>query len=110
MVNVNVEELAGHRVNSPVLEPTNAIINLLVHHANDAGLDFGSLQHLDLSISVWETVNDPSVHLAVALLQSFINKAHSDIIGNFSCQIKCFLNAFFDARILYLLFADQSFR
>lgn len=109
MVNVNVEELTSHRVNSPVLEPTNAIINLLVHHANDAGLDFGSLQHLDLSISVWETVNDPSVHLAVALLESFINKTHSDIVGNFSCQIKCFLNALFDARILYLLFTDQGF-
>jgi len=109
VVNVNVEELTSHRVNSPVLEPTNAIINLLVHHANDAGLDFGSLQHLDLSISVWETVNDPSVHLAVALLESFINKTHSDIVGNFSCRIKCFLNALLDARVLNLLFTDQGF-
>jgi len=109
VVNVNVEELTSHRVNSPVLEPTNTIINLLVHHAYDAGLDFRSLQHLDLSISVWEAVNDPSVDFAVALLQSFIYKTHSDIIGNFSCGIECFLNALLDAGVCYLLVTDQCF-
>jgi len=100
VVNVDVEELSGHGVNTPVLETAHTVIGLAFHHANNARLDFGCLKHLNLRLSVWEAVNDPSIDLAVTLLQTFVNKTHCDILWNFSGAFECFLNTCLDARVL----------
>ncbi len=76
----HVVEPVGHRVEPPLLQlVVDQVVTHLQRH-EEAGLLIKLLQHRDLIVGRWGSLEDPTVSFAVRLAQSLLEKVHGDVV------------------------------
>lgn len=68
------------RVDSPVSNSADALILGLLKQEHHWWLDSQGFEQIDLGISSWEAIYDPTVDFAVALFESVLNQGIHDVV------------------------------
>ena len=102
-VDVCVEELAGHGVDSARLQLVDRLVHRLFEHANQVGVDAHRLKQVDLRLSLREAIDDPAVDAAVGLADALIDQAQEDLVRDGVAVLGSLLQLHLDGRVLLSL-------
>ena len=98
-VDLRVEELTGHWVDTPGLQFVNGLVNSLVEHADKRGVDAHRFEKVDLGLGLGEAVKDPAINATITLTDSVLNQAQDELVRDRLALLLSFLQLDLDGRV-----------